>query len=273
MKLVEVIIQAREALLMWHGTSTASLRSILKQGLLPFLPKSLNQRNFGDDHTARSYDGVYLNKEYGYASSYAKQHAAKFRGKPVVILCSVVPNSDNTRIDEDFLIHAFDGVVKAFQYWKGKHTPEFEKQLLDRFKKDGITAYQIKRKYESSFLRWVDKNADLVLDWIVKSSEMRQAAADKERFKKAAAAANAVAAPITKGIGGFIQGMVSNPANSSIAIEDQITYKGQTRILAIWVAEEPTMRLVTRVYGPPRYDTELVGSRVTNAGKPPVTWR
>ncbi len=273
MKLVEIIIQAKASMLMWHGTSTASLRSILKQGLLPFLPKSLNQRNFEDDHTARSYDGVYLNKEYGYATSYAKRHAAKFKGKPVVILCSVVPNSDNTRIDEDFLIHAFEGVVKTAQYWKGKSTPEFESQLVDRFKRDGITAYQIKKKYEPAFTKWVDKNKDLIVDWIYKSATMRAFAADKEKFKKAAAAANAVAAPVTKGIGRFIQGMIPGTANSSIAVEDQITYKGQTRILAIWVAEEPTMRLVTRVYGPSGYDNELVGSRVTNAGKKAVPWR
>ena len=273
MKLVDVILQARASMLMWHGTSTASLRSILKQGLLPFLPKSLSKRNFNDDHTARSYDGVYLNKDIGYAVNYAKRHAANFKGKPVLILCSVVPNSDNTRIDEDYLIHAFEGVVKTAQFWKGKMTPEFEGQLIDRFKKDGIRTYQIHSKYEKAFTRWVDSNKALVIDWIFKSATMRAVASDKEKFKKAAAEANAVAAPLTKGIGRFIQGMNPNESNSSIAVEDQITYKGQTRILAIWVAVEPTMRLITRVYGDPKYDLEIVGSRVTNNGKPAIPWR
>lgn len=271
MKLVEVTILAKVSLHMWHGTSTASLRSIMKQGLLPALPKSLDKRNFEDDNTARSYDGVYLNKDYRYAASYARRHAAKFKGKPVILLCSVVPNSDNTRIDEDYLIHAFEGIVKAAQYWKD--TPEFKNQLIERFKKDGIQTYQIQQKYEASFNRWVDLNRELVLDWVVKSATMRKVAANKEKFKEAAAEANAVAAPITKGIGRFIQGMKPNEANSSIAVEVPIAFKGQSRILAVWVAAEPTMRLMTRVYGDARYDSEVEGSRVTNAGKKAETWR
>jgi len=124
-------------LVMWHGTTTGpngeTLRSILKQGLLPDPKKKAYEDPYaGDDEDGyadgidadteesmildTSLGGAYLTNAVGEALKYAK-HAVDVHGGDRVLVAAQIETRDPTvRIDEDFLInYIWEFVTRDFE--------------------------------------------------------------------------------------------------------------------------------------------------------------
>lgn len=90
--------------LMWHGTSSKLLASILKNGLIPD-PK---KRSFGEEaphetgeFSLESMGGIYLSRELKTTYSYANAASFHFGGTSLIVGVQVETTSPGTALDED----------------------------------------------------------------------------------------------------------------------------------------------------------------------------
>lgn len=102
MKYVYVPVLAKVVRLMWHGTSSVNLRSILKQGLIP--NSKQNKKNYDESDTLSAlHDGTYLTSSMKIAYlNYAIQHAETYNANPVLVLCSISADQQHVKLDEDY---------------------------------------------------------------------------------------------------------------------------------------------------------------------------
>lgn len=109
-------------IIMYHGTSSKNLRSILKQGLIPD-PKS---RVWQDDPdaaqsyitvTRKSLSGSYLSDNIGTATSAALTAAQKSKGEQLVVVASLQPRSGFA--DEDDIVYEARNAMKKAMFPQG----------------------------------------------------------------------------------------------------------------------------------------------------------
>jgi hypothetical protein len=105
--------------LVWHGTSSKFLKSILHTGLNPF-PK---QKVWAEDpaaeqdlsmHSRKSVGGTYLARNFGTASGAAQQAISKFGGEAIVILAQIQPRS--AFADEDDIVNIVFRALESVQH-------------------------------------------------------------------------------------------------------------------------------------------------------------
>jgi len=102
---VETIIERRmqPTTLMYHGTSSSFLRSILKNGLDPN-PK---QKSWDAKGTLPSLGGIYMASKAGRSTNLAAQEAVeKYGGSPILITIQVVTSSGTPDEDDVFSLIA-----------------------------------------------------------------------------------------------------------------------------------------------------------------------
>ena len=98
----ELLVERRlqRTRIMYHGTSSTFLPSIMKHGLIPNAP----HKGFGDDEWA-SYGGVYLTSRLPYAKKATKFTVKSHSGDPILITVQLVVGSGG--LDEDLVIKRF----------------------------------------------------------------------------------------------------------------------------------------------------------------------
>ena len=98
----ELLVERRlqRTRIMYHGTSSVFLPSIMKHGLIPNAP----HKSFGDDAWA-SYGGVYLTSKPAYAKKATKFAVETHGGDPILITVQLVVGSGG--LDEDLVIKRF----------------------------------------------------------------------------------------------------------------------------------------------------------------------
>lgn len=94
------MIKTAKKEILYHGTSSTHLRSILKQGLIPN-PK---QKNFNHlENVAGKFEGSYLGQDLDSAKSYANNAVRVSKGVPMIVMAQVETKSPNLNIDEEIV--------------------------------------------------------------------------------------------------------------------------------------------------------------------------
>lgn len=118
---IESLLERRRAKpqLMYHGTSSKNLRSILKQGLIPDPKKRVwqddpNAASTYTQITRRSLKGVYLASNYSTASSASLTAAQKSKSERLIVVAQVQPRSGFA--DEDDISFGAKRAIKAAMF-------------------------------------------------------------------------------------------------------------------------------------------------------------
>lgn len=118
----------RTTRVMYHGTTTTNLRSILKNGLLANPPKMTYSRD--SDIESSGYDsfgGVYATSDINTAKDAAYTSTRVHGGKPIIITLSYVVNSGG--VDEDDITNTMMTLVDEFY---GDQTLDDFRELLSQ---------------------------------------------------------------------------------------------------------------------------------------------
>lgn len=123
MRIHEIVAEAkfRKPVVMFHGTSTAFLREILKKGLLPSAKKAVYDKD-SDTMTSglpkKTLGGVYFSKSSRVARSSALQAANKFGGGQLIVIAQIAEQSSYADEDtiSDTTLDIFKEVMGVAQY-------------------------------------------------------------------------------------------------------------------------------------------------------------
>ena len=113
------LVEAEKGLF-WHGTSTAFLRQILKQGLIPDPP----QRTYGEpeeghrEHlTVQTFGGSYLSAGWMTAYGHAGNSSRKFGGDRLMVGVQLETRSPEVILDEDDLRGPLTSALKMGDHY------------------------------------------------------------------------------------------------------------------------------------------------------------
>ena len=157
MKIFEIAesLRQRRTRVMYHGTSSVFLKSILKHGLITKPTKRMYSGtptfDFGVNSYLASFDGVYVGPKFTAVKS-AKQTAKKFGGEPIIIELQWVIGTNHADEDDftEILLNAISLVMMYYTY----------QQLLDL----GIGHEEFEYLYdafESNVIRKLDKSTHI----------------------------------------------------------------------------------------------------------------
>ena len=104
--------------IMYHGTSSSLLPSIMKFGLLPNAPV---KSSYLDQPHLRSFGGVYLTSDLDIAKDGANQAIKSHGGNPILITVQYVQGSGG--LDEDLVFKKFIDIGIKYINIKSKITP------------------------------------------------------------------------------------------------------------------------------------------------------
>lgn len=109
----------------YHGTSTARMRSIMSNGLVP--QKNAMSFNRGNSSTIQGWTekSIYLTTDRNKAEKYAKSEVS-FSGGKAAILAIDVPDKSKLHVDDDFII---DYVYKQFAAENGVITDDVNEAI------------------------------------------------------------------------------------------------------------------------------------------------
>lgn len=134
MKFTKLILEnQKRTTLLYHGTSSVFLKSILKNGLMPAPP----EKSWGNpDIMGSAYEsfyGVYFAKYPSLASNVAKLVASRRGGSPIVITIQYVQGSGT--VDEDIVTSSIIHVIKYFGIGVRKNFNEKLSYVVDSIQK------------------------------------------------------------------------------------------------------------------------------------------
>lgn len=141
--------------ILYHGTSSTHLRSILKQGLIPN-PKHKNFNHLED--VAGKFDGSYLGQDLEAARDYAKNAVRVSKGVPMIVTVQVETKSSNISVDEELI---YTAILRS--------SSDDEKIILNRILRN-LGIEEIPRRLQ-----------DLVLNKIKEANSLFNATYMKER--------------------------------------------------------------------------------------------
>ena len=142
--------KGRHSMILYHGTSSTFLRSILKQGLMT-TPKSKVWDPDGSfsGPSLESYFGTYLTNETYVAKSSAKDASKKFGGNPLFVIVQVEFKS--TVIDEDNVLGTYlDGVTDEMGGFKNYNDDIKHIEFFETIKSRNYGS-KLKTKFEKEF--------------------------------------------------------------------------------------------------------------------------
>lgn len=120
----DVMVKEAAKLIMYHGTSSNNIPSILSKGLIPHHKGSVVwEGSSGKDPFLSSYYGVYFTDLLGAAFHGAWDSIQKSKGNPAIIIAQVESRSPNVVLDEDLLKHP------SFYWWMHPSAGELDYEL------------------------------------------------------------------------------------------------------------------------------------------------
>jgi len=148
MKLIDLIERRHQKTnLMYHGTSSIYLKSILKHGLLANPPRRTYDGNYGNQGYD-TYGGIYLTPRKNMAEEAAEYTTDAVGGEPMVIMVQYVQGSGN--IDEDIITHIINQIVyndfdnydvEKYETYN-EYTDHFKNTVIDDMVTSGINRLQ-----------------------------------------------------------------------------------------------------------------------------------
>lgn len=142
--------KGRHSMILYHGTSSSFLKSILKQGLVT-TPKNKvwNPDGSFSGPSLESYFGTYLTNEVYVAKSAAKDASKKFGGNPLFVIVQIEFKS--TVIDEDNVLGAyFDGIEDEMGGYTNYHNDTKHITFFENIKNINYGS-KLKTKFEEEF--------------------------------------------------------------------------------------------------------------------------
>lgn len=120
-------LQAKRQI-MYHGTSTAYLRRILKEGLLP----APGDKQFPDvrPHFG-NYSGVYFLRKFEQAIHYARRTAKQRGGDPLMVVAQIETRTPGATVDEEYLVKKIDDAVVEATRWSVGTVGQADRVHLD----------------------------------------------------------------------------------------------------------------------------------------------
>jgi hypothetical protein len=166
--------------LMYHGTTSTFLRSILKHGLDPN-PK---QKSWDVEGTMPSLNGIYMAPTAGRSTRHAAKEAVKkYGGSPILITIQVVTSSGTP--DEDNIFHlAGEVIYDAYREPDSPYTKDYVSNILtrlqDRIKPNQQTITTVKRFADTAMSIFKSNNytknegSYFAASWLLKQPELRE---------------------------------------------------------------------------------------------------
>jgi len=227
MKIVELLeARPREASIMYHGTTSKYLRSIMINGLLANPP----QKGFASyDDVWTSYDGgVYLTSDIKVAKDAAFEVSSTHGGEPIIVKVKYIKSSGN--VDEDTVTTTiFADVYSAYDEQR-KNYPNYKsfvsgilkntsKKILDDIKQYGtitMKSVSILQKLIEEISAIIEKNIDHSHEYIIQDTVMMNSST-RELFKQ------------------FIDSIkvFDSLKTSTVRVRKNIGFKGSPRIVEI----------------------------------------
>jgi len=209
---VETLFERRlqPTTLMYHGTSSVFLRSILKTGL----DANPKQKSWDSKGSMPSLGGVYMASTAGRSTRLAAQEAVeKYGGSPILITIQVVTSSGTPDEDDIFSIAA-EVTYDAYRYPTSPYTKDYVSNILNRLqnkiKPNQQTIVKIKQFADTamSILKRnnysVNEGSFYVASWLLKQPELKELMVDVLNTMKPKMAEHPTASPnvrITRTIG------------------------------------------------------------------------
>lgn len=199
---------------MYHGTSTAFLKTILKNGLLATPPKLANPD--------QSLDGVYLSSKMSVSQKYAAEAVKNYGGDPMIVIVQTVLASA-TPDQHELIYPIFHEVWK--QYLNDGYPPDeqFFAQLIK----------SLKEKFSLN---------QMSLDWIKKYVNTLKQILQKETPSKSAGSVNVYydlrsrpeLRELLNGMLNTMKPIQTDYGRYHARITRNIGYRGKTRIVKIY---------------------------------------
>ena len=162
----ELLVERRlqRTRIMYHGTSSVFLPSIMKYGLLPYVP----HKSYGaGEPESHSLGGVYLSADDEIAQ-FAAYDAVQFHGgEPIIITVQYVIGSGG--LDEDLIFSSFIGIGRSNLY-KNRQRVDFETFLkksvssaIEEFTRHGKPTISTKKFIEEFFTMMYKRIVDTII--------------------------------------------------------------------------------------------------------------
>lgn len=265
MKSVQVEITSGVHRLMWHGTSSSALRSILKNGLV-YSKRNVKNYDVGDNQQA-IVEGTYLSTLLSTAFSYARSHARKTNSSPVVVLCDIAMGQENTFADEDNVLSRLRSIQPAIRHAFGDASSmpsrgdkeKHVKAICTDFIESLHAAYGIPMNrlekwiiYNSDIVRWwMDVEIQRIIGWNTRDKALRAEWDDESPRVRS------LIKEIAKRIGSLSSAFgdrtpMLDMGGLNMAISQPIKFKGARKIVAIFAQDSdstPSYMIFRQVYG------------------------
>lgn len=249
MRFNEIAIMERDqrtVVTMYHGTSTANLRSILKNGLLATPPKMTYSRDTKvDDSGYDSFGGIYITKDKPTASAGAANAVSAHGGEPIIITLEYVLNSG--KIDEDDLTMALRVIID--QFYDDTSISDFKIMLqddfgeirdkiinsflnLDKYRWQGFNGLNMKPsfKFTNSGRAALAEYVSYTLKYILNNASGDE---DVARYMNIEFLENVRHVPEYDALCRKVLAIVGTKSNNVVRLERNIGFKGKTRIVSI----------------------------------------
>lgn len=132
----------------YHGTSSKNLRTILKEGIIPFPKETVydKEERGGGFSTTKTFGGAYFVRDWMYAYSAAGKAVEKFGGNRLIVEAIIEDQNQDVLPDED-------DVVSLLRRALGSHTEEIPRRLFNRAEfsslRESLDGYSIARAIEA----------------------------------------------------------------------------------------------------------------------------
>lgn len=242
--------------IMFHGTSSKNLRSILKKGLIYNLNKVWNKNK---DRLFESFEGIYLTKDLESAITASREAVSSFGGNPLLVAAQIETRTPSVLIDEDLIgfKYSFDLIItEDFRLDINRKDPFYKnswKYFKIRIEKTLETSFSIGFKYsnfKNIFKKYIDSIVilkiykDFELGTLEQNYELKKPfSVFKEKARTVYNINNQVEAIdfYRECLDNFLNKVKFIAENriehNSIRIKESINYKGKNRILVIATVE------------------------------------
>lgn len=132
----------------YHGTSSKNIRTILKEGLIPFPKETVydKEEREGGFSTTKTFGGAYFIRDWMYAYSAAGKAVEKFGGNRLIIEAIIEDQNQDVLPDED-------DVVSLLRRALGSHAEEMPRRLFNRTEfsslRESLDGYSIARAIDA----------------------------------------------------------------------------------------------------------------------------